>query len=287
MGDRSLLTLQKFVVEGALSRVPIGTDETLAAFAETVLSPGPRGMTPAERLDVYREQFWLRHLPNLEEDFPTVRRVLRDDARFRELAIAYLSATPPRIWDLQRLGGGLPDYLSTHAPWEADQVCRDAARLDWAFMEAFDAPDAPPFDPRVLTLVPEDAWTRALVILHPSLRLLRLSYPVHDVRTAAGDDVTIDRERPAIFHVVVWRDAACVLRVVPIDEAAFSLLHTLTNGMELGAACELLARSLPDRTDLDARVSSFFQGWTQSGWVVTVLFPTTDSVQAARDADGS
>src|SRR4051794_28667456 len=67
-------------------------------------------LTAAERLDIYRRQYWLRMLAALEEDFPGLRLVVGVRA-FRKLAAAYVEACPSRSFTLRDFGRGLPEWL--------------------------------------------------------------------------------------------------------------------------------------------------------------------------------
>src|SRR5262249_30865838 len=152
-------------------------------------------------------------------------------------------ACPPRTWDLRQLGSDLPSYVAAHAPWRDDALARDAARLDWGFMEAFDAPDAPPFDPRVLAAAPEEAWPGARIALHPAMRRLVLEHPAHELRAALErKEASPTRPSPGRAHVVIWRDRGFSLRAVGVDALAFELLAALDAGAPLGEACEAVAR---------------------------------------------
>jgi hypothetical protein len=230
-------------------------------------------MTPEQRLEVYRTQYWLRHVANLQEDFPTLGWVLGGDA-FRELAVEYLGVFPPRTWDLQRLGADMPSFVTSHTRWQGDPLACDATRLDWAFMEAFDAPDAPPLDPGVLASTPEDAWPEARLTFHPSLRPLVLGHPVHLLRDAVQRGDGDDRPVAARTHVVVYRDARCFSRSLAIEPLAFRLLEALRAGSPLGAACEAVARaSERDPLDVAGQMGGWFQQWTASGWISEARFP--------------
>jgi hypothetical protein len=271
VGERDLGDLQRFVSDAVRGAALIGSDAALTARAERLISASPRGMAPHERLEVYREQFWLRHLASIDEDFPTLTWVVGGPDAFRELATGYLRACPPRTWDLQRLGIDLPSYLAGDSRWSDDPLARDAARLDWAFMEAFDAPDSPPFDPRVLASTPEDAWPAARIDLHASLRLLSLGYPVHELRDAVRAGVARERPGPARTHLVVHRDAACFLHAIPVEPLAFELLETLRGGVALGEACEAAARtSERDPLEIGEKLGGWFQQWTAGGWIRAV-----------------
>ncbi len=267
-----LASLQRLVSESVRLGSPITANEDLAARLEGTIVPGPRGMTSAQRLEVYREQFWSRHVSNLREDYPTLAWAVGGYEAFRALAIDFLAAHPPRTWNLQMLGARMPDHVSSQAPWRDDALAFDAARLDWAFVRAFDAPDVAVLDAAGLAAAPEEALVGARIRLHPSLHALALGHPLVDVREVVKRGEGRARPTPAATFVVVWRDAECFLRAEAIEPLAFELLTSLQRGELLGAACEALARSPASGSpsDLGALVLSWFQRWTAAGWISAV-----------------
>jgi hypothetical protein len=269
-----LATTQRLVVEAVQLTSPIVGNEELTRRVEAFVRPSARGMPPAQRLEVYREQFWQRHLSSLDDDFPTLAWATGGRDAFHRLATEYLGACPPQSWNLQGLGACLPDYVESHRPWCDDAIARDAARLDWAFMEAVDAPDAPPFDARALAAATEDGWLKAHVVFHPALRALAITHPLHEVRDAARLGSACERPPARETHVIVWRDAAYFLRTASLEPLAFELLVALKDGAALGEACEMLthAAGVADLSVLEPKVGEWFQAWTASGWVSSVAF---------------
>ncbi len=267
----SLRTLQRAVSDAIRSG---STHPAAEAYGdlEHEVTPSAQGMQAGERLEIYREQFWLRHVANLEEDYPTFKWVV-GDATFREVAAAYLRAFPPRTWNLEQLGQDLPSFVegtANHPP-----LAVDAARLDWAFMEAFAAPDVPQFEDRVLSEAPEDAWPGAHIAFHPSLRPLALSHPVHLLRESIQRGEAPERPAPEPTHVIVWRDRAFHLKAIAIEALAFELLSSLRAGVALGVACERIAAGASgdiDVTSLGRSISQWFQAWTASAWLSSVRF---------------
>lgn len=281
MGDGDLAEVQRFVTEAVRRTTVLDEDDAVALRAKSLLVPSPTGMAPSERLEVYREQFWLRHLSSLSEDFPTLTWVLGGSDAFRELATAYLVECPPRTWDLQRLGADLPRFVAARPRLGEDVLACDAARLDWAFMEAFDAPDSPPLDVSLLAGTPEEAWPAARIELHASLQLLLLEYPAHDLRVAVQRGADVVRPLPATSRLVVYRDTACFLRAVAVDPLAFGLLERLRSGTALGDACEDVARaSGKDSLEIGAELGGWFQQWTAAGWIRTVRVSVSPSPSA-------
>jgi hypothetical protein len=261
--------VQRLVVDAVMRPAPLTARDAHAAVG--FVRPSVRGMTPASRLEVYRDQFWLRHVASLAEDFPTVRWTLGEPS-FDALLRAYLRARPPRGWNLQRLGAGVPSFLATHTPWNEDPLAHDAALLDWAFMEVFDAPDAAPLDLSVLAAAPPDAWPRARISFVPALRHVATRHPVHELREAVKRDEGPARPEPSPTRAVVWRDAACFLHVASVEAPAARLMEALQAGQTLGDACASVAAAHPEMSAeaFDADVGRWFQQWTASGWLSAV-----------------
>jgi hypothetical protein len=264
----ALAALQRLVTDAVRLPSPLYEDAKLARGVEELVLPSARGMNSLERLEVYREQFWIRHFVSLEDDYPTLAWALGRDT-FRRLAAEYLHACPPRTWNLQELGADLPGYVASRAPWQGDMVARGAARLDWAFMEAFDAPDSSPFDPCAIASLPEASWPAARIAFHPSLRTVALDHPLHELRDSIKLGLPCERPPPRVTRLVVWRDSACFLHATVVAPLAFELIVALGQGAMLGAACEDLASShrKADPSELEPRVGAWFEEWTANGWV--------------------
>jgi hypothetical protein len=268
VGEHDLAGFQRFVADAIRGTSAIDGRADVSARARELVAPSARGMTSEQRLEVYREQFWARHLKNVEEDYPTLIHAVGGREAFRELAIEYLGTFPPCTWDLQRLGANVPRFVASHDRWGRDALACDAARLDRAFMEAFDVPDAEPIDPRVLASTPEEAWPAARLAFHPSLRLLALDHPVHEMRERIVRGVDAGRPAASRSYVVVYRDQRCFLRSLAIEPPAFELLESLCRDVPLGEACEAVARaSGADPLDLGSKLGAWFQQWTTNGWI--------------------
>jgi hypothetical protein len=277
--------VQRFM-EGALQRpAPLASDSELVAMTERCIT-GNRRLSPVEQLEIYREQFWLRHKGALREDFPTLLHLLGDDA-FDALAEAYLLAHPPASFTLRDLGDRLAAFVETTPPWKDDPILGEAARLEWAFVEAFDAPDSPALDPSALTGAREEAWANARVEFQPALRRLSLTYPVDELRgkIRAGEPVSQSPPRSSTprRHVVIYRAGLGhagstadlgTLQYIEVEPMAFELLEALAKGMPLGPACESVADAagVDDPSALEARIGALFQQWAAFGWMSRVIF---------------
>jgi hypothetical protein len=276
MAPADLASMQRAIAELVTGAAAVASDLQSAAVAEE-LAAGNDRLSPAEQLDVYREQYLLRHLDVLREDFLTLEHAL-GDARFETLARAYLKALPPRSFSLRDLGVDLPRFVAETAPWSEDPLLADLARVEWAFVEAFDAPDAPPLDLATVAAVPEDAWPSARLVLQPSVQRLALRYPAHEARLAvrSGELSAAEamkrppRPPPTPTYVVLFRGAER-LQCLAIDPDAYALLDELARGTALGDACERVATAFgASGASFEEKVGAWFQQWTALGWLSRV-----------------
>jgi hypothetical protein len=157
------------------AQAPDGRSTT--AIAESFIAPNSR-LTAFERLEIYNRQYWFRVLGSLAEDFPALRSVIGERA-FEALSVAYLTAHPSRSFTLRNLGSKLPDWLAENPNFAGrrHRLAIDVARIEWAFIEAFDNADHTPLTlDQIATL---DAGSR--LALQPHLRLIALDYPTDDL----------------------------------------------------------------------------------------------------------
>ncbi len=266
MSEAGLEALQAFMAEAIRSERPLTEDAALALRAAQVAA-GSERLSPVAQVDVYREQFWLRHQGSLEEDYPTLVHLLGGEA-FSALCRVYLREHPPASFSLRDLAADMPSFLAKTAPYRDDGLLADCARVEWAFIEAFDAADAPPLDPSVLATTDEDAWPGARLMFHPSLQLLSLAYPAHEFRAAVRRGEAPARPEAHATAVAIFR-AGERLTCTVVQPVPFELLVRLSKGEALGAACEAVA-AMEGAGDLESEIAGWFQAWVGAGWLTRV-----------------
>lgn len=260
----SLAEIQRALADVFRAATPVTASAERVVLAEEVASGNER-LSPVMQFEIYREQFFLRHVDVLGEDFRSLAYVLGDDG-FGALTTAYLRAFPPCSFSLRDLGKDLARFVGRAHPWADDALLSDLARVEWAFVEAFDAPAGPALALEDVTLVPEDAWPSARIVLQPPLRRLALRHAALDYRLAIrrGEAVTSRPEARASFAAVFRRSGA--LECIDLDAEAYALLEALAEGTALGEACERVASACGATEDaFQARVGAWFQQWTALG----------------------
>lgn len=134
-------------------------------------------LDPSARIAVYRNNVLGNYRRALAATYPVVRRLVGDQA-FDALIEAFVRAYPSRQGDVNRYGGELARFLSSHAPESTLAYLPDVARVEWAIDQANIAADAPPLDLAALAAVPAEAFGELRFELHPSAQLIASRYPV-------------------------------------------------------------------------------------------------------------
>jgi putative DNA-binding protein len=181
----NLLELQRRMVEDV--RRPLTEDYemqrtdtdgySVEQIAATYIKPNAL-LTSFERLEIYNRQYWFRVIDAVSEDYPAISAVLGPE-KFDAMLLAYLKETPSTSRTLRDLSGKLPEFLNAHpmlAGRERD-LAFDVARLEWAYIEAFDGRQLAPLTADDIQSISPDSR----VSLQPHIRLLDLHYPVDEI----------------------------------------------------------------------------------------------------------
>jgi hypothetical protein len=142
-------------------------------IAGSYISPNAR-LSPFERLEIYNRQYWFRLISVVSDDYPTLNAVI-GTKRFDALILAYLQENPSTSWTLRDLGAKLPVFLEEHPELSGRRhgLAVDVARLEWAYVEAFDGRQFEPLSAQDARAIGPDSQ----LSLQPHLQLLELAYP--------------------------------------------------------------------------------------------------------------
>jgi hypothetical protein len=266
-----LADAQSFLGEVLRSRKALPNDPRIAEQAREIAAGNDR-LSPVEQVEIYREQFWLRHTTSLLEDYPGLSGIIGQED-WERLAEEYLVAHPPTSFTLRDLGDRLAAFIE-HLDWLPHrELCVDMARLEWAYVEVFDAADAAPLDPARLAAIPESAWEHARLVLSPALRRLRVRYPVPELRRRLrGDEERVPIPEPEAHNLVVYRGADRNLYHQSLSDGAFALLGALAEGVALVPAFERAVSEVPSaESELQASVGDWFKDWAARAWIVEIV----------------
>jgi hypothetical protein len=252
-----------------------------AAIAEGYIKPNDR-LSSFDRLEIYNRQYWFRVITAVAEDFPALNAVLGSEA-FDELVLAYLRENPSSSFTLRNLGSKLPEWLQNHAEFTSDNhdLAMDIARLEWAYVEAFDRAAIPPVNGA--DFAGFDGETK--LSLQPHLQLLDLKYPVDELvlavhretgpsdimsnaiseRRQTSEAVLPEMTRQDVYLAVHRYDNSVYYR--RIDREAYQLLSSLQSGSSLGFALETAFEvGVYAVEDQAAKIQECFAHAAELGW---------------------
>ncbi len=286
----SLADLQRAMAAAVMN--PLTADEEMqhtapdgrpmAEVAASFIAPNSR-LSAFERLELYNRQYWLRVLHALAEDFPAVRAVV-GAARFEELSVAYLRVHPSRSFSLRNLGSKLVEWLIANPKWTGRRLALavDLARIEWAFVEAFDNGERTPLTLGQISTL--DGGSR--LALQPHVQLLALEYPADDIalalhgkekRQTSEAGVTLDEGEdaparlPRLRRRQTWVAAHRVDMNVyyrRMEREEFQTLAAIRDGQPLGDALDAgFAGSKLAESRRPVRVRHWFTTWAELGWI--------------------
>jgi len=227
MTPPSLAELQR-LFWAAVAHGP-GAECAPGAALIAVVAPGS-SYTPSEGLRIYMDMYWWRLREVLQADFPRVAATLGED-EFTRLAGAYLAAHPSRHGSVRHVGQRFAQFLAGDA--RTPPYVHDLARLEWARVEVFDAPDAPALTASDLRRVQPVAWPTLRLATIPALAVVASAWPIH---LLWRDDPPAPLE-PHPTTVRVWRRSDGTVVHAPLDPRADAALDLVRAGVPFADVC--------------------------------------------------
>lgn len=258
----------------------------MAKVAAGFVKPNDR-LSSFERLEIYNRVYWFRVLDCLFDDYPGLRAIV-GQARFMDLATAYLAKYPSASFTLRNLGQRLEQFLREEPKWIAPhkELALDMARFEWAQVVAFDDAARPKLTTDDVLDTPP---AKLRLALQPYLSLLELNYAVDKfwlavrkreasvLRDEASNTFEAmpqakGRKRKAPLPRRVRVRLAVhrydnVLYYKRLEPEAFAILQALRRGTTVEKACaDALAKSARRNVDWAARIKEWFNDWSSLGW---------------------
>lgn len=258
-------------------------------FAAVLLDPdlpvprgltGPDGKASVKRFNVYRNNVTVGLVEALKAAFPAVCRIV-GEAFFAAMARIYVARQPPESPVMLNYGATFPAFIDAFEPAQSVPYLGDVARLERAWVEAFHAAEAQPADLARLGAIDAARLPQVGFTLHPSVRVVRSSFPVVELwlmNIDGGLPAPIDMTRGGEHAIVVRPDADVEVRRVTSATATF--VAALATGLTVAEAATLALNDDP-AFDLANALAALFAMSAITGWSV---HDAPDSTSVARCA---
>ncbi len=206
-----------------------------------------KGLEPARRLQVYRNNIRFTLREALQDIYPATYALVGDDF-FKHLARLYLETHPPASGNILDMGAYLPEFISSFSQLSNLPYLEDVSKVDWFTHEAFHSESADPCDISRLGSFAPEQHAGLRLHLHPSVRLLRSRYPAFDIWRFAkqpdGEYPAPDLETaPQCVMVLRQQGETNVFR---IEQTLYELARLLEKGTILGDAVTQLLEKDPN-----------------------------------------
>jgi hypothetical protein len=192
-----------------------------------------------QRLGIYQHMYFARLRDSLREDFDSVARLLPATV-FDRLTAAYLNRHPSEDPSLRYHGRQFPEFLSgllAAGEPEAHGLrsdLPDLAQLEWARIDAFDAPGASLLQLAQIRALDPASWCEVHVRADPSVRSFQTQFRVSALWQALEAGEPPSAQQLGRECVLVWRRGGQVFHRA-IDQLEASALELLQRGTSLAS----------------------------------------------------
>jgi hypothetical protein len=270
---------------GGIISQPLGPESTIQPItpsgnaveeeAWNYIAPSPT-LKPAQRIQIYNQQYWWRLIDNLQDAYPLVTRLFGYEDFNETIAIPYLLKYPPRHWSLNFLGDQLPQWVEEEYQGTDKELIIYSAKIDHAYLMSFVAGQLP-----FLKEITEAMTT--LLQLQPHVYLFSLPYDLFQARTEflkEEPEYWVEHDFPPLVPAS-QENACCFLLFrnmhnnITIDKLSLSeytLLSLFKTGMNMNGICAWLEQQ-DEESILYKEASEKLHIWLQR-WVALCLLTT-------------
>jgi Putative DNA-binding domain len=244
--------------------------QTLEIEACEHIRPSPT-LRPAQRIEIYNQQYWWRLLKIMHDIFPLVTRLFGYHDFNRLLAIPYLVEYPPSHWSLNELGKFLSCWIEERYQENDRGLTSDASKVDWAFHKGFFEPQKTPI---LTSTLPQGSDVASVLdekfFLQPHASLFCLPYDLFSFRLEflkQEPEHWIDNDFPPLkkekqYSFVVFRNVDNNLQWIEISYGQYKLLEFIQSGKTIDEACLWLEQQDPNiYEEAKDHLHHWFQSW--------------------------
>lgn len=251
---------------------PSGDSMEEEAFDYIIPSPSLR---PAQRIQIYTQQYWWRLLNVLHDAAPLVVRLFGYHDFNKIVGKPYLVSYPPDTWSLNSLPDRLPEWIEKEYHANDKQLVLDAAKVDIGLNIAFFAKHHKAIDAHDTAKGANRILERKLR-LQPHLFLFDFRYNLLSFRKEMLKEEVehwMHHDFPKLvqdrkYYFVLYRNIHSQLNWEEISESAFQLLSLFSQGVTIEYACEWLEQQDQKLfSDAIKNMHLWFQEWIFRQWL--------------------
>lgn len=241
--------------------------------AEQIIAPSPT-LRPAQRIQLYNQQYWWRLLNALHENFPLVTRLFGYHNFNLVIGFPFIEKHVPDHWALSRLGHNLAKWIQENYCESDKELVYNAACVDWAYNDSFLSAQGPSIDSGNLSEI-----FHLNLTLQPSVKLFQFPYELFQCRLEfikQEVDYWIEHDFPELkkdkscYYFTLYRNRHNDIAYQEITEPEYLLLSRFQTGTTIEKSCTWLERQKKAiREAAMQNLHLWFQEWTARKWLAS------------------
>lgn len=232
------------------------------------------GLSGADRLATYNQQYWFRLLSTMQEEYPLLAR-LTGPRLFAQLVMDYLQQFPSSTATLRDLSRWLVTFLSMHTSYNRPQWLQ-AAELEYLYIHAFDAAQLPVLNLNQLTSAQQQEQITKPLIFQPHFQLFAEQLNLVELRMSAKQE---NDPQAALLIPLAGNHHWAVFRIdnqvhaEPLGPLQYQLLANLKRGLCVDDAVGTVMENCNEHAQqfVEERLAMWFAHWRAMGWFVQPL----------------
>lgn len=189
----------------------------------------------ADRLSIYRNNTLLGLTDILVGTYPVIHKLV-GASYFKTMSRHYIEENPQPAGNRHSFGAELASFLDRYEPALSLPYLPDIAKIEWAYFQALLADDAEAINAQQLgqTIA---AHADCSLSLHPSAQLITQRHNALEIWQAQQQESSgTVRLEHKLHQLLVWRDPADSILILPISYEMTALLGHCQKGVSLAQA---------------------------------------------------
>lgn len=255
------------------------------------IRPSPT-LRPAQRIELYNQQYWWRLLSVMHENFPFLTRLFGYYDMNQSITIPYLVKYPSSHWSLNRLGENIEKWINEDYKAGDKELVSIAASIDWGYCNSFSAAELAPVSMDNLPVPGNlESLLTAKLFLQPHIRLYCLDADYFNLRYEMIKEPIehwVENDFPALardqkkYYYILYRDFKTDLAWNPLNEAQYTLLSRFQKGASVEECCDWLEKQRKKAfKDAGTHIQTWFKEWIARHWL-TLEQPQSEEHHAQK-----
>lgn len=233
------------------------------------------------RLDIYRNGYFLRLLDVIEKDFPCLKQIQGEEL-FNKIGREYIDAYTSDHFSVCYFNRHFSTFLRES---KQDEFYAELADFEWALTRVLDAADGQLVVMDDLATIPGDSWPYLQFAFHPSVQIHSFHYNVAQI----GYAIMFEQEIPERQYVedavkwMIWRfDHNSYFE--SLNEPQLFMVNAIQEGKNFSEICEGLCKWFNEEEVAQFAVSTL-QYWIQKEILSEVKVQSTPIVEETIETD--